>query len=269
MCHHGPVLALLLLLACPPDPVIEEVEQAPTAEAAVPLPLYEQLYAGERGPAVRAGDRVRLLVWLKTLAPSPVQVRSLAAAHAQVAVTLQALRASEAEHAAREAETLEPIYAAIEQALASGAEAEQLDVLATTLAAARDELPHPGRERIELARVALHQAAELVTSLDDHQLRAMQHALFLLRPQADALGAADTWELLVGEGWREQDFASLRRLTRPSEEPGSVDVAGLFELEEGAIDPTDTLEGSALHAVMALVLAHEELPAALALYGSP
>lgn len=259
----------MLLLACPPAPAIEDPTAAASPEPAVPLPLHEQLYAGESSRAASAGDRVRLLVWLRELAPSPAQVRALGDAHATMREALDELRTREAIDAEAEARLLLPIYARLEAALAAGADDTELEELAAELASARAQLRHPAVQRVVLVREVLATSTRLTAELDDEQQAAMRHALFLLRPQADALGAPDTWELLVGEGWREDDFASLRRLAQPEGGVGPTDLGGLFELDQGTLDPTSSLHGQRLAALMALVLAHEELPAALEAYGAP
>lgn len=269
LCEHRRVLLLALLQACPPSPTIEDPAEAVDAEPAVPLPLHEQLYEGEAGRASAHGDRLRLLVWLQALQPTPVQVRALVDAHTKMAAALDELRTQEALDAETEARLLLPIYTRLEAALSAGAEDDELEELAEELAVARAQLRHPAVKRVVMVRELLALSTSLTAELDEDQQEAMRHALFLLRPHADALGAPDTWELLVGEGWRDDDFASLRRLAQPEGGVGQTDLGGLFELDQGTLDPTSSLHGQRLAALLALVLAHEQLPAALEAYGAP
>lgn len=247
-------LLLLTLASCatPETPPVAPPE-------APPLPLAEQLYAGEGGDAAAAlGDKVRLLAWLGALQADDAQLAGLRDAALRVQGLLAELRRRQAVEAEAEHAALAPLYREVAAELAKPTPDEQaLEVLGARLDEARVALGNPERARAAMVRAVLDEAAAALLLLREDQRPAMRHALFLVRRQLTPDDAA--W--LVQTAWSDEDFATLRRLQREAPPAGAVDLGRLWA--ERDRDPTAGIEGARLLALVTLALAHPELPRAI------
>lgn len=251
------MLALILLLACDARPP-EAAVPTPAPEKPA-LPLYEELYAGEYGPeATRRGDRVRILVWLRALALRPPQLDALVHASRSVRLGLQELGADQAARDEAELASFGPSYDALTVALAAGDPPEAVrEEAARALAEAHARLGHPETRRWTMVRAVLGRAEALVDQLDEPQRDAMRHALFFLRKPISPGIAPEFYEGLVGAAWRAGDFGSMERVRQGAVDPGSLDIGGLWRVNDE--DETDALTGLRLQVLTALALAHPGL----------
>lgn len=256
------LLVCCLALGCgastaPPEPSRAGAAQAP------PLPLAEVLYAGELGPQAEAlGDRVRILVWLRSLELSPEELESLRQASLRVRAAGAAAAAQREQVGQRELERLVPAYETLARALAAGPVDEaEAAALAAEIRAARDGLEDPRAVRAAGVADALGEAARWSETLDERQRRGMANALFFLRDRVGLDSAPGLYEDLLGTPWQPGDFASLRRSR--SGEQGQLDVGGLFTLDGGRQDVTENLDGLKLTALTVIALGHPGLAPAV------
>lgn len=253
-----------LLLACGAgSPDAPEADPAP----APPRPLAEVLYAGELGASARpAGDRVRMVVWLQHLDPSPEQLRSLRdqgravqALHADAQARIDAI--AEAERAA-----LEPLYAELQEALLAGP--VDAAAWAERIEAARPA-EDPRRVRVETVDATLAAADAVLAEWSTEQLESLGDALFVLRPALSPGMAPAAYQGVLGRPWDPGDFATLRRSASPAD-PDPLDPGALFTLEQGERSVVEGLGREQAAVLLALVLAHPALPPACdAMLGPP
>lgn len=251
---------LLLLLACS-TPTPKEVEK-PKAE----LPLYQQLYAGETGPESRArGDRLRILLWLKALELQEEQRRSLVTAAQAMQVEQASLKAEEEARDAAEMAALAPLYADLsQQALSKTPDPGELAEFNRKIGEARQKLGSFQGVRLRHLRAMLALAERWLDGLEPEQKLAFQHALFFLRLPASPQLAPVYYNALVGTAWPAESFASLRRVTPDAEEePGSLNIGGLWTLDQGATDASASMEGLQQQVLTVLALGHPQLLPAL------
>jgi hypothetical protein len=250
---------LWLLLACNTAPTLPE--EAP-AEAS-PLPLYEQLYAGEVGPeARRLGDRVRILVWLRRLSLSPEQQNQMKTAITDTQAILSDLQNWENTRDQQELAAFGPIYQGLETALAQGMPDETARAQAAqALAAARKTLEDPQAKRLKQMRAALDIAEKWTGTLNQIQQQSVGEALFFLREPTSPF---------LEETWPKNSFASLRRVSSDAPPTGSLDIGGLWSLDQGKTNPIAGLEGLQRSVIALMALSHSETgPALNALGASP
>ena len=257
------IVTLLLggLLGCggaaPPPP-------AATADAPAPTPpLAGALYGGELGDdATPLGDRVRLLLWLRTMKLSPEGLEALrSASHRVRAAEAEAVAAREVVGAA-ELTALRAPYEALARDLASGLPEDSAAAdYAAQITAARAAGPDPRKARAAWIRGALDEAAAFSATLDEPQRKGMASSLFLLRKRVGAELTPELYTDLLGNPWQAGDFASLRRSR--SGEQGQLDVGALFTLEGGRTDLTENLDGLKLDVLVAIALSHPDLAGAV------
>lgn len=258
-----PWLALLpLLAAC--DPGLPAAPEATDPlEDAAPSPLAEQLYGGELGAdAKAAGDRVRLLIWLRRMALAPDQLRAFrdagAALQAAQAITEERVAAA----GAAEWDRLRGPYGEMAAALAAGEpDDDALERWSAALDEAQTARADPRVLQMRLVDRSLELAHDLLGQLDPAQQREVVNALFLLREQVGVGVAPDAWRDLMGDPWPDGDFSTLRRSASPPD-MDHLDVGGLWTLDAGATRASSAVSGLKLQAVLALALAHPGLPGA-------
>ncbi len=262
------MLVLLLALACEPwtppvaPPATEHAE--PAIDDTPASPLYEQLYAGEPGPASRAlGDRVRILSWLAALQPTPAQQAALRSASKEVRQGL-----ATAEDAATQADlaaagALGPAYRALATSLAreGGATDAELTAAAAQVTSAREGLPDVRSLRAEAIRAAMERAGAVVDAFSADQRTAMRHALFFLRRPLGSDFSPDAWSSVLGQTWEGGDFGTLARTSPGPEAPGSLDIGGIWRIDGD--DATKGISRLRLQVLVGLALAHPGLCGAL------
>jgi hypothetical protein len=267
-------LAVLALACAPAVPVADTpATDDPLAAADVfaadaPSPLYEQLYAGEHGARAGAlGDRVRILTWLRALAPDAAQRAGLTDASREVRARLAELERMRVETDARELEALGPTYRALAAQLVKpeGPTETEASAAAAALAAARGGLPDARAERWAGIRAVLDRADAVSATLREEQRSAMRHALFFLRRRVGADIAPAAHDSLLSNAWDANDFGTITR-TQPAaaEASGSLDIGAIWVLRDG--DVTAGVKGLRLSVLVALALAHEGLCGALEAY---
>ncbi len=255
-------MASLGLLGC--DTGLPVASDAPTAlPEPAPLPLAEALYGGETGEALRPlGDRVRLLLWLRGLGPTPDQLRDLRAA--SLAVRGVGLRAQAAAAAAglAEREALGPTYEALARALAAGTpDRASLDTLARRVQAGRSTVATDPRDlQARWTEAALDAAGDFAEGLLPEQRVGMVHALFLVRRELGPGASPAAYEGLLGQSWEGSAYATLRRSVSPEQD--HLDLAGLWTLDAGETDLVGDVAGLRLQALLAVALAHPDLAGA-------
>ena len=267
---RGWLLLGCLVLGCgesqtPASPPEGARREGPTAAPAMPpaMPLTEALYAGELGPqSAAAGDRVRILLWLRGLELDEAALESMRQAALRVQAAEAAADAARVQMGEAEAERLKPIYEGLAAQLATGSPTEaEAAALADSLQQARAGLPDPRRARAEWVQGALDEAEKWSSALDEHQRRGMANALFFLRREVSADARPGLLRELLGEPWQPGDFSSLRRSR--SGEQGQLDVGGLFTLDGGSQDITENLDGLKLTTLVAIALSHPGLVPAI------
>lgn len=248
------VILLAVLVACggaPPAPEPSALAPAPTP------PLAEALYGGELGEqAEPLGDRVRILLWLRTLDLSPDGLEALRQASLRVRAAEAAAEAARATMGADELTRLEPTYQALAIQLATGLPADP-QAAAEAITKARSGLPDPRKARADWVRGALDEAETWTSTLDERQRKGMASALFFLRKRVSADLTPELYRDLLGDPWQAGDFASLRRSRSGQQDP--LDVGGLFTLEGGGKDLLENLDGLKLEVLVAVALAHPDL----------
>jgi hypothetical protein len=277
----GAMLLVAFLLACaPPVPVEPRAEVVVAGGADDPLaagdvfaaasapPLYEQLYVGEYGAqARRLGDRVRILAWLRALAPDAAQRAALIAASRDVRARLADLEAGRGAVDEAESAALGDTYRrlAAELVKPEGPSAQEATAASAAIASARATLPDTRGAQVRATRAVLDRAGTFAEALRPEQRSAMRHALFFLRSQLGADAAPGAYEALLKASWDGAgDFGTIRRTDRGPEDPGSLDVGGIWVLEDG--DVTAGVKGLRLQTLLALALAHEGLCGAVEAY---
>ena len=119
-----PAFALFFALSCAGDEAAPQAQtSAPeaTTGSTTPSTLAQTLYAGETGAlAAQAGDRARILLWLRGLSLSPTELGMTCAAAEAVASTRQRAAAERARLAEAESAALTPHYEALAARLLSG-----------------------------------------------------------------------------------------------------------------------------------------------------
>ena len=221
------------------------------------LNTIEWLHAGEAGHEARAlGDRVRLAIWLSELAPTDAQIQAMEAASAKISDQLNRLHAAEASGDQSEIEARRPAYKEILERLQS--DEENLDDLEFT--PDTSQMRTQASKRVQLTREVLNEASRFTRALEPDQREAMQHALFVLRRPTSRYANPDFYDRLMASAWPDSAFASLRRVADPGV---SNDPKTLWLLDQGSLDVTDGLTGTALDLVTALTLGHALLPEAL------
>lgn len=243
-----------------PPPVAPVAEQAAApADEAPAMPLAEALYAGELGPqAEPLGDRVRILLWLRSLELDATELEALRQASLRVRAAEAAAREARARTGAEEEARLRPVYEALARELAVGRPSRsEAKEAAAALVAARKGLPDPRKARGEWVRGALDEASAWSATLDERQRAGMASALFFLRLRVSADLTPELYTDLLGNPWQAGDFASLRRSRSGQQE--HLDVGGLFTLEGGRQDLIGNLDGLKLDVLVAIALAHPDL----------
>lgn len=239
----------------PPTP--EDLPPAPTP------PLAEALYAGELGLAAEPlGDRVRILLWLRSLELDAAELEALREASLRVRAAEAEARAARAATGAEELARLGPAYEALARALAAGRPGDaEAAAAAEAITRARVGLPDPRAARAAWVRGALDEAARWAVTLDERQRAGMASALFFLRKRVSSDLTPELYTDLLGNPWQAGDFASLRRSRSGEQE--HLDPGALFTLEGGGTDLTENLDGLKLEVLVAVALAHPGLAPAV------
>ncbi len=258
-----------LLLGCgeaAPPAVTSPAVTSPAASPADTSPtLVQRLYGGEQGaPATRAGDRVRLLLWIRALSPDQAQLDALAASSLELRADLDRLAALQQEADAEELAHVEPLYSALFTALA------RPDTPEETLEALASALPAPralDAARLEVFRALLDRAAEQTRGLRPEQEDALRSVMFVLREPLSRTTPPGLDAALLADAWRPGDFGTLRRVTAES---GELDISALWTLSgpDRTQQVTDALSGPRLVLLVALAVGHPEFPVALDAYRS-
>ena len=234
---------------------------APAHAEETSLSATEWLHAGEAGPEGTAlGDRVRLAIWLRELAPTAEQMDAMEEAARKITADLASLESSERAGDLRDVEARLPVYREILAQMASGAEEplEEAEFTPDT-----SEIRAQMAERVKLTRAVLNEASRFTRSLAPDQREAMQHAIFLLRRPTARYASPDFYDRLMASAWPDSSFASLRRVADPGATKGPQ---SLWLLDQDSLDVADGLTGTALDLVTALTLGHALLPDALAFH---
>jgi len=234
---------------------------APAHAQETSLSATEWLHAGEAGPEATAlGDRVRLALWLRELAPTDEQLDAMEEVSGTITADLASLENSQRDGDFRDAETRLPVYREILEQMASDAEAPLEEVAFTP---DTSEVRAQMAERVKLTRRVLNEASRFTRSLGPEQREAMQHAIFLLRRPTARYASPDFYDRLMASAWPDSAFASLRRVADPGVTKGPE---SLWLLDEGRLDVAAGLTGTALDLVTALALGHALLPDAIAFH---
>lgn len=254
--------ALFFALSCAGDEAAPEAQADVASEAAATgsSTLAQSLYAGETGAlAAQAGDRARILVWLRGLSLSPTELGMTCAAAEAVAATRARAAAERTRLAETESAALTPHYEALAARLLAGpldeAEAAQW---AERLDAARAGLGDPLALERAAVEAALGEAARLQSALGRRE--GLGGALFLLRREVSDGARPGLYEGALGRPWDPGDFASLRRASAPAE-PGQLDVGGLWSLEAGEWRLLPSLTDQQVRVILTLALDHPETAA--------
>ena len=119
--------------------------QTPSSANSAASPLVEVLYGGETGADARLqGDRIRLLVWLRSLELEPQDLARLHEATVRTQVLHRHLESELAAASAAEQAALSAPYTALEQALVEGdLSDEALEGFSKQIQAARVDLVDP------------------------------------------------------------------------------------------------------------------------------
>jgi hypothetical protein len=244
-----------LLFACTtaPEATPEPVEEKSS--------LAQELYAGEQGAETRrAGDRARILLWLKKLNAKPEFLEELKQSSLRMAQLQQEQERVEEEADRREAEKLVPLYNDLSSTLLrEPVDEAELATRTEALRTARKELSSRQEARLKWIRVQLDEAQKQVDRLDPDQRKTMQQALFFLRQPISPQLSPTYYNALVGVAWPANSFASLRRLTPGPEAEDPLDIGGLWTYDEGATVATEAITGLQLTVLVALALQHPEL----------
>ncbi len=237
-------------------------------QAASPLPLVEVLYGGEWSQEARTdGDRVRILLWLRSMELDPGQLRALAEAAHAAQEGLSRLAAAKSQAATDEEEALSEIYQEMTLLLTERALDEQESAsFAEELQQSRKGLPDPRALSQRFAEERLAHAEAFLNLLTPLQRKGMANALFFLRQETGASSAPSSFEALLGKTWRSTDFSTLRRSASPAQEG---EIISLWTLDAGSTQPLDSLSLSSLLAITALALVHPQLEATVLALLSP
>ena len=253
--------ALFFALSCAGDEAAPEAQtaapEASTAESPTPSTLVQSLYAGETGAlAAEAGDRARILLWLRGLALSPTELGLTCAAAEAVAATRQRAAAERQRLAEEESAALTPHYEALSVRLLQGPldEAEAA-IWAERIDAARAGLGDPLALERAAVEAALGEATRLQSALGRRE--GLGGALFLLRREVSDGARPGLYEGVLGRPWDPGDFASLRRASAPAE-PGQLDIGGLWSLEAGDWRLLPSLSDQQIRVILTLALDHPE-----------
>jgi len=228
----------------------------PPANSAV-SPLVEVLYGGETGAEAQLqGDRIRLLVWLRSLELSP---QDLARLHEATALTQALHRQLESEIAAASAAeqaALSAPYTALEQALVRGDLADEAsDSFSRQIQAARVDLVDPRERKARFADAVLSEASGVLGGWKSEQRVQVADALFVLR---ESLGEGSTpaaFAHLLGPAWRDNEFSTTRRSASPPD-MDHLDIGGLWTLDAGKTNRATRIQADQQLVILALVLAH-------------
>jgi hypothetical protein len=236
--------------------------QSVLAEPA-PMPLAEVLYGGEVGDELTPlGDRVRMLLWLRSIEASKTQLQALRQASLAVRLVGSRAQAASAAAAQEEARLIGPLYARLAQDLSMGKTDDQgLGEMATSLVAARKTLGgDPRAIQARWVEAALDTAGAFAETLLPEQRLGMVHALFLARRTLGPGAAPGGYEGLLGQSWEGSAYATLRRAESPSQD--HLDLGGLWTLDAGETDLVSDVRGLRLQALLAVALAHPDLAGA-------
>ena len=254
--------ALFFALSCAGDEATPEAQTAPEVPTAAsttpPSTLVQALYAGETGAlAAEAGDRARLLLWLRGLSLSPTELGMTCAAAEAVAATRARAAAERARLAEAEAAALSPHYEALAARLLTGPldEAEAA-TWAAQIEAARAGLGDPLALERAAVEAALGEASRLQAALGRRE--GLGGALFLLRREVSDGARPGLYEGVLGRPWDPGDFASLRRASAPAD-PGQLDIGGLWSLEAGDWRLLPALSDQQVRVILALALDHPSM----------
>ncbi|MEY3214204.1 MAG: hypothetical protein RIT28_4685 [Pseudomonadota bacterium] len=257
--------ALFFALSCAGDEAAPEAQadaapEADTTGSSTTSTLARSLYAGETGAlAAQAGDRARILVWLRGLSLSPTELGMTCAAAEAVAATRERAAAEHARLAEAESAALTPHYEALAARLLAGPldEAEAAS-WAARIDAAREGLGDPLALERAAVEAALGEATRLQSALGRRE--GLGGALFLLRREVSDGARPGLYEGVLGRPWDPGDFASLRRASAPVE-PGQLDVGGLWSLEAGDWRLLPSLSDQQVRVILTLALDHPETAA--------
>lgn len=242
-----------------PAPVVEA--GPPPAEGPARQALYQVLFAGEQGAPARAwGQRARMLAWFRYMALEPAQLDGLAALSAAIEARQARLVLAEAEAAARELASLQPVYVRLTEALAAQTEPDEAELaaLGTALEGAR-KAASPGtlhRLRSTELRGMLDDTQAWIEVLDPSQQAALGSSRFLLAHQVGALVAPGDYATLLGTEWDGMAFDALV-LGRVPTEQEPLDIGGLWATEQVRGTPDHALS-AVQKQVLALLAARQE-----------
>jgi hypothetical protein len=259
-----PLSALLLtLVACadPPQPLPSAAAVARIDRSAEPA-LYRRLYDYAFLPEVQRDEqRVRLLIWLRSMSFNRFQLARLE----ELAATFAAERAGlEATHAAIVAEhepRVRQVYGELWEALRAGAADAELDRLAQRLDAVRVREAELLTLRSRSVRTLLELERPFLDALTGEQSTRLADATFLLRHRLDPYANPGDFNALVGTVATAGQFGAL---TRPTFDPNEdhLDVGRLWTAPgtpSGAAFPELRAE-----VVLYMVLLEPALPEAIA-----
>jgi len=219
--------------------------------------LVEVLYGGETGAEARMqGDRIRLLVWLRSLALSTAELARLQEAATRVRALHDQLSSDLFAAAGAEQTALSAPYAALEQALVAGdLSDEALSAFSQQIEAARVGLVDPRVRKARFADAVLEESQRVLDAWDPAQRSGVADALFVLRDSVGEGSTPEAFEHLLGPAWKTEDFSTTRRSASPPA-MGHLDIGGLWTLDAGATDRSVRIQADQQLVILALVLAH-------------
>ncbi len=229
----------------------------PPAANSPAAPLVEVLYGGETGAEARLqGDRIRLLVWLRSLELAPQDLAQLHAATARTQALHRQLESEISAAAAAEQAALTAPYAALEQALVEGDLSEEaLEAFSHRIQAARVGLVDPRERKARFADAILNEASRVLGGWESEQRAQVADALFVLRETVGEGSTPAAFADLLGPAWKTGDFSTTRRSASPPE-MDHLDIGGLWTLDAGATDRSVRIQADQQLVILALVLAH-------------
>ncbi len=263
--YHDAVLVLLLSCAIdasrldearPHQELVGPELTAPAPPVAEGEPLYQHLFADEVGEQARpAGQRARILAWMRSMQFSEEQLQGLIGA-AKELLRLREEQAAEARQVGeQEQEHLAPVYEDIILGLAGESEPDW-EGLGLRLEEARQGVDDPVESQRERIRSMLQVVATWTSSLAPEQIEILVQSRFFLRKRLAPLVNPTGYETVVGGQWDAGDFDSLR-FTGEEDEGGGMDLGGLWSSEPYRAHPDDYLRPLQVQAITVMALSEE------------
>ena len=231
----------------------------PPAPAAEGEPLYQLLYRDEVGEQSRpAGQRARMLAWLRWMELEPDQVVGLIELVQIMAQVRAAEAVDQAAAGAMESKHLSPIYESLIVALSGPTTPQAADLAEwsqqladahTSLDAQRD----PRAWQQAHVQTILEAVNGWMTTLYPHQIRKVSDARFFLRRRMGALVNPGHYGWVIGSHWDGGDFDTLRFL-ETDEDPPHLDIGGLWNSESYRADAAQHIRLKQAQIILAMAI---------------